>query len=135
MKGPMKSVAVATLVTMLASRDASALDCANAITTPDINECVAIEKDKVEVKLNETYQRVLAFLDNSDPLIKEDAAKAKMKLKEAQRAWITFREADCDAVYAYNASGTIRTVMWIGCMQTHAEQRIAELNSFMEGGG
>lgn len=131
----MKSaIVIAFLVVSLSAGSAQALDCANAITTPEINECASIEKDKVEAKLNDTYKKALAFLDNSDPLIKEDAAKAKAKLKEAQRAWIKFRETDCDAIYSFNASGTMRTVLWIGCMQSHAEQRINELNNFMEGG-
>src|SRR5262245_30010231 len=66
---------------------ADAIDCSKSSTTPDINECASIEQEKVEAELNATYKQALAFLDESDPLIKEDAAKAKTKLMEAQRAW------------------------------------------------
>ncbi len=130
----MKRLLRATLlpVVLLAS-DADAIDCSQAITTPDLNECASIEKDKVEARLNETYKQVLASLDQSDPLFKDDAARAKAKLIEAQRAWIRYREADCDARYSLNASGTIRTVIWFGCMRSDAEQRIKELTSFMDG--
>lgn len=125
---------VVVAATLLAD-EASALDCAQAITTPEINECASIEQQEVETQLNATYQKVLAFLDQADPLIKDDAARAKAKLMEAQRTWIKFREADCDAVYNLNASGTIRNVMRIGCMQAHGKQRIGELNGLIEGGG
>lgn len=41
-----------------------------------------------------------------------------------------FREADCNALYELYRDGTIRTVMYIGCMQAHAEQRIKELKEY-----
>jgi len=122
-----------SIAAILSSGEAVALDCSKAFTTPDMNECARIEQEKVEAELNATYKRALAFLDGRDPPIKEDAARAKAKLIEAQRAWITFRESDCEAVYSLNSSGTIRTLMWIGCMRSRAEQRIKELNRLMDG--
>jgi len=130
----MKVLRLICAVLLLASGRAAALDCANALTTPDINECASVEQKKVEARLNTTYKTVLAYLDHADPIIKDDAASAKLKLIEAQRAWIKFREADCQAQYEFNASGTIRTVLWISCMQAHAEQRTRDLESFSSGG-
>lgn len=121
------------LLLALTTGAASALDCAEAITTPEINECAAIEQQAVEKRLNAAYRKVLAYLDSAEPAIADDAARARARLVEAQRAWIRFREADCDALYELNASGTIRTVLWIGCMQSHAERRIEQLDDFMEG--
>lgn len=114
---------------------AFAIDCAKANTTPEINECAHAEQQKVEQKLNATYQAALNFLDQMDPLVKDDAVKAKAKLIEAERAWIKFREADCDAVFSLNASGTIRTVLRIGCMKSHAQSRIQDLENLMNGAG
>jgi len=107
---------------------ALALDCKNAMSTPEINECAAAEQKVVETKLNQVYRRVIKSLETN-----KDSAAAKDKLVLAQRAWVKFREADCDAVYENWAGGTIRTVMYIGCMQQHAEQRIKDLEGF-EGG-
>jgi uncharacterized protein YecT (DUF1311 family) len=42
----------------------------------------------------------------------------------------SFREADCSAAYERNASGTMRTMKYISCMQAHAEQRIKELEEY-----
>lgn len=108
---------------------ALALDCNKAITTPEINQCAKIEQDKIEAKLNKIYQRVLKTLDKPDTEI-EYYSKMKESLIAAQRAWVKFREADCDAVFEKNASGTIRTVMYIECMQARAEQRIKELEIY-----
>lgn len=104
---------------------ACALDCKNAVATPDLNECASIEQKKVESQLNQVYQRVLKSVGEAD---------TKKALVEAQRAWVKFREADCKAVYENYKTGTIRTVMFIGCMQGHAEKRIKDLEGFQGGG-
>jgi uncharacterized protein YecT (DUF1311 family) len=101
-----------------------ALDCKNAMSTPDINECAAIGQKKVEDKLNLAYQDKLKYFN--DP---EDAG-TKKSLIAAQRAWVKFREADCNAVYEQWKTGTIRTVMFIECMQKRAETRIKELEDY-----
>ena len=52
-------------------------------------------------------------------------------VRARQRAWIEFRDADCDAAYEYYAGGTMRNLVHIGCMQKRAEQRIKELDDFL----
>lgn len=108
---------------------ALALDCNKAITTPEINQCAKFDQDKVEARLNKVYQRVLKTLDKPDTEI-EHYSKMKESLIAAQRSWVKFRQADCDAAFEKSASGTIRTVMYIGCMQARAEQRIKELEIY-----
>lgn len=111
------------------SAPALAGNCEKAMTTLEINVCASIEQKKIEAKLNKVYQRVLKSLDQPDS---PGASYSEMRksLVAAQRAWIKFREADCDAVYQKHAGGTIRTVMFIGCMQAHAEQRIKNLEDY-----
>ncbi len=109
----MKYVAILTLFW---ATQALALDCDKAIDTPDINACAKQDQEQVEVELNRVYQKVMKSLSKPD----------------TERLWVQFREADCDAVYLQHMSGTIRTVMHIGCMQSHAEQRIKELQDFMD---
>lgn len=97
-----------------------ALDCTKAVTTPDINECTSIEQKKVEDKLNKVYQGIVKPLEGDE----------KKTLVEAQRAWVKFREADCNAVYQRWIDGTVRNVMFISCMQDRAETRIKELQEY-----
>jgi uncharacterized protein YecT (DUF1311 family) len=107
---------------------AAALDCEKAMSTPDVNECAAIELKAVEEKLNQVYQRTLKALDEDG----KESVEARQKLIVAQRAWVKFREADCDAVYQRRIGGTIRTIMYIGCMQGHAKERIKALEDFAQ---
>lgn len=107
---------------------AHALDCNNALTTVEMNECASIDQKVVEAKLNATYQATLKSLDE------RKATNVRKKLVQAQRAWVRFRENDCAAVYALHADGTIRTLLWIGCMQSRTEQRIRELEDLTRTG-
>lgn len=121
--------AVLAVVTLLASLPAAAVDCAQAITTPDINACAAAEQKKVETELNTVYQHVLHGLEQASTDAERNR-KTRAALVEAQRAWVKFREADCKAVFTRHEGGTIRTVMYLGCMQTHAEARIKDLEEY-----
>jgi uncharacterized protein YecT (DUF1311 family) len=105
------------------------INCKTAVTTQEINECAQIELQAVEKKLNETYRRVLKSLDRPDEDL-ESYSQIKKSLVEAQKSWVVFRQKDCDALYTRHASGTIRTVMFIGCMQSHAEKRIKDLSEY-----
>lgn len=125
----MNSKLLILLLTVVPTLGHAKLDCKNVITTPDINQCAQMEFESVEKKLNETYRRVLKSLNKPD----EEAvsyADIKKGLMEAQKAWVSFRQKDCDAYFTLYASGTIRTVMYIGCMQGHAEKRIKEISEY-----
>lgn len=108
---------------------AHALDCAKAVSTPDIAECAVREQKQVEARLNARYQKLMRELDG-----KNDPASRSPELKqaviEAQRAWVKYREADCKAVYQMYIDGSARGAMFTGCMQAHAEQRIKALDDF-----
>ena len=111
-----------------------ALDCERAISTPDINACGQIELDKVELKLNLVYQRVLKEMDeiSREKSNIYDKSTLKKSFVEAQRLWVKFRKADCDTTYTFWSDGTIRGAMYLMCMTSRAEQRIKELKMYEE---
>lgn len=113
----------------LYSSAALAVDCENAVTTIAINECASQEQKAVEAQLNAAYRRAIQVLEQPDTET-ERYSDSKRALIAAQRAWIQFREADCTAVFTRHASGTIRTAMFLGCLQHHAEQRIKDLEEY-----
>lgn len=125
----MKHIRILGLAALLgAASGAHALDCANAVSTVDMNACAAQEQQQVEQQLNEVYQRVLAATPAK--VNAQIPAKPRQRLIEAQRAWVKFREADCKAVYELWADGSIRNLQLQGCMQEHAKLRIKQLEAF-----
>lgn len=106
-----------------------ALDCAKADNTLEINDCAQQKQEAVERKLNTVYQQMLKQIaqESADNPDKKDLQK---QFVQAQRLWISFREADCKAMYTYWIDGSIRNLRYLGCMQDHAEQRIKEIEAF-----
>ena len=120
-----------TLCAVALMANASAKDaCSNAITTPEINDCARQDLDRSEKRLNEMYKKVMVSLNQPD----DESTKyseVKKALVESQRAWVTFRQRDCDAQFQLNAGGTIRTVIYLGCMTTHADERTKSLKEYL----
>lgn len=125
--------AISLLVLLFAlsakAEESPEVDCSKAFSTPDIDQCAAIELDKAEISLNQAYQRLVKQLTKPDTA-QDNYTEYRKKLLSAQRAWIKFREADCDTQYAMHSSGTIRNAIYLGCKQQRAEQRIKELNNY-----
>lgn len=108
-----------------------ALDCGQAVTTIDINQCAKIEQEKVEKELNDVYQRVLANIMalNQRPETSLQTNIAQNFI-DARRQWVKLRDADCKNVYHYWSGGSIRNLMYLDCMQSMAKQRIKLLKIY-----
>lgn len=111
------------------AKEASGIDCTKAFSTPDVEQCIAIELDKTETVLNQAYQSLVKQLTQADTA-QDNYTEYRKKLLIAQRARIKFREADCDTQYAMHRSGTIRNSIYLSCKKQRAEQRIKELNNY-----
>lgn len=110
-----------------------ALDCENPSTTIEMNSCAKIELDKLEVKLNAVYSRVLIIMDQQSKdqwNRSERSLDLKSKMINSQRLWVKFRKADCGTTYDIWAEGTIRGQMYLGCMLDRTNKRIGELEIF-----
>jgi uncharacterized protein YecT (DUF1311 family) len=105
-----------------------ALNCDKANSTVELNQCALQDQQKVERQLNAVYQETLKVFASAGE------ASTKAKLIDAQRLWVKFREADCEAEYDKWQGGSIRNVMYSGCMQERAKQRIKELQAFQARG-
>lgn len=88
------------------------LERPEGMTTQGMVECMAAERELHDAKLNAAYQQLMAELP-------EDRREA---LKEAQRAWIKFRDAYADFLYDPNGGTIVRitTAHWL--MQSTAMQ-------------
>src|SRR5258706_9858979 len=62
--------------------------CTNANTQAEMNICAGKEYKTADAALNQTYQQLVAKLE----------AEEKAELKEAQTAWIKYRDTNCEFV-------------------------------------
>ena len=96
--------------------------CSNAVNQRELTECVAQEYMKADAKLNDVYKSLLTSLDREHQL----------KLKTAQRAWITFRDAECDLQASEALHGSMEKQLRYTCLQEVTTARIKDLNALRE---
>lgn len=90
-------------------------------TTLGISACLQGEAQAWDDLLNAQYKGARARM------LEQGGTDLADQLLDAQRAWITFRDADCGLVYAIWAEGSIRTVMASDCYLHKTAQRALEL--------
>ena len=106
-------------------------DLPGGSSTMGIDECLGREQKAWDVILNERYKEATAAakeLDSRLPELGMEPVAAKSLVK-AQRAWIAFRDAECDRIFDLNIEGTIRTVAAANCMTDMTAQRAIDLGS------
>ncbi|POZ61879.1 lysozyme inhibitor LprI family protein [Chromobacterium alticapitis] len=125
----MKPAYFLPLALLAASHAAFAEDdpCRDAKTTLEINDCMQKQFEGKDKLLNQRYQDLLQKLRQDDAET-ADKDKPSRMLMQAQRKWIAFRDADCDAKYQIYIGGTIRNAVYLGCKIERTEQRIKELD-------
>ncbi len=96
------------------------LDKADGVTA-DMLDCIGSETKRQDTRLNKAYKEVMAQLS---------PARNK-ELQAAQRAWIKFRDANCN-FYADPDGGTMATVSSNDCFMSATASRAKELENFKE---
>ena len=87
-------------------------------TTVGMVRCVIEETEAWDNQLNAGYQVLMA---------RYEGQSAYEELRSAQRAWITFRDADCTAAMAAWEGGSIAQIMHAQCMLDHTANRTLDL--------
>lgn len=109
------------------------IDCANAMSTAELNFCSDKDFQAADTELNVVYKKVLAQIAQSGPEKPYDSASWETALREAQRAWVAFRDADCKGLVPMEWSGGSGTsAAVLGCMTQKTKTRIEDLESRYE---
>ena len=104
-------------------------DCANATSNVEMTDCAWKAYKAADKELNAVWKQVMASI-KPDDFLPADAAKTwKEDLLSSQRAWITFKEKDCDAV-AYEWYGGSGANLAVGsCLYHHTMLRTKDLKA------
>jgi uncharacterized protein YecT (DUF1311 family) len=115
---------LAFLAIMATTGAAAAQDCNDAQTQAAMTECAGDAYDEADRKLNETYKQIADRL--------ADAPEIKASLKKAQRAWITFRDAECEFTNAQAVGGSLYGALITQCLAELTEQRAEMLQTYLQ---
>jgi uncharacterized protein YecT (DUF1311 family) len=113
----MKFGNLAIAVICCTSINAFAVDCNNppggiGLDAAQANlECAEQDRAAADRSLNDVYKKLLTNLKN-DP---EQQRNSKFQIIAAQRAWVTFRDAECD--FRANLSGS--APQWLPVNRAH----------------
>lgn len=83
------------------------IDCENADSTPDINQCASLELAAAETIMED-------YLAASRARYSDDAVSLGA-IDDAHTAWLAYRKAQCASVFDIWRDGTIRTLMALDC--------------------
>jgi uncharacterized protein YecT (DUF1311 family) len=65
---------------------AETIDCKNASDQSSLNHCADLDYQAADKKLNDTYSK----------LLKKVSPQGKPRLQKAERAWVVYRDAQCE---------------------------------------
>lgn len=91
-------------------------DCAEAMTTLEMNACGALDLARAEEQMFTYLDAALerAGLSDQEATGPEPVESARY-LEASQLAWSEYAHQACMFVYEYAKGGTIRTMVWLGC--------------------
>lgn len=89
-----------------------------------MNECLPSAYSDAERDLNALYTAVKSKLESG----------SIEKLQVAQRAWIRYRDSDCEAEAGLYEGGSIQPAVRSGCLERVTRARIAELHVIYDTG-
>lgn len=95
-------------------------NCKNPQTQTELNICSGVDYQRADKQLNQVYNQVRDQL----------SANRRQQLIVAQRAWISFRDADCKFARSEVEGGTMAPLIFNNCLQDMTKKRISELNSY-----
>lgn len=101
------------------------IDCANAMTQFDMNQCAALEYQAADEDLNWTYQMIMDDLKERNPAMAE-------ALRDAQRKWIPYRDAACKVEAMQYEGGSMQPLVHVSCLAGLTRQRDEDIRMAFE---
>jgi len=112
-----------------------ALDCSDPMTQTEMTQCAEQDWRAADAELNAAYKTAMATMRKNDGYLPDNLKGGADALRDAQRAWIPYRDKACEA-YGFQArGGTMEPMLVYGCHARLTRQRTAELNDLAGGLG
>lgn len=103
---------------------AQPLDCRNAMQQQEMNRCAAEAARAADADMNRAAAQVMrAFVADRGG----ENGEAARRLRDAQRTWLAFREAQCALAGIEALGGSLEPYLVGDCLKTMTEQRIVDL--------
>ena len=113
---------IAAAILLAALPAAAQQDCPDD-SQAGLNQCAGDAYKKADAALNATYKQVMARLKDSEATAKS--------LVVAQRAWIAYRDSECDFISSGVEGGSARPMIVAQCLEQLTTQRADDLKALL----
>lgn len=117
---------------LIAPAAAQALDCANPQTQADMTQCVAMMYQAADGDLNLAYGMARDMARRIDAASGTNGPGAERGLRDAQRAWIAFRDLACETESLLAYGGSMQPMLRLSCLERLTRARTEDLRLFGE---
>ncbi|HSX79649.1 MAG TPA: lysozyme inhibitor LprI family protein [Candidatus Saccharimonadia bacterium] len=91
------------------------------MTTAEMRECLNQRYKQADAALNQLYQQLLSQLSKT----------RQIKLREAQQAWVLFRDKSAAFMASAAEGGTMQPLLSLAALTSMTEKRVAELKALL----
>lgn len=123
---------LALAAALLTAPAAQALDCAAPQTQADMTQCAAILYRAADEDLNLAYGLARDMARQIDAANGANTPGAAIRLRDAQRAWIAFRDLACDTESLLAYGGSLQPMLRLSCLERLTRARTEDLRYFGE---
>ncbi|MEM7210347.1 MAG: lysozyme inhibitor LprI family protein [Pseudomonadota bacterium] len=111
---------------------AVAQNCDDPQVQYEMNACAQIDWEEADIELNAAYKRARVAMRRIDALQPAHRVGAVDTLRDAQRAWIKFRDAACEAESFLFRDGSMEPLILASCMADLTRRRTNDLRNLAE---
>ena len=124
---------IVSLSLALALQPMTEAECANASSQMEMTACATQRFERADAELNALYRRLTASARETDRspdngrVEGDDRPGEEATLREAQRAWVTYRDAHCRGEGYAERGGSMEPMIVADCLARLTRERIAQL--------
>lgn len=101
-----------------------AADCSNAATQGEMNQCAAEENKAADHELNTLYKQITTRL--------KDNPETRQLLIKTQRAWVAFRDAECNFAASGVEGGSVYPLIYRNCTTALTKARVEAFKRYLK---
>ena len=106
-------------------------NCRDPQTQLEMNMCAEVDFERADLELNAAWRDAISAARVSDREIDRQSDQRpteEAEMREAQRAWLVFRDAQCTVEgYEESRGGTMEPMVYSGCRARLTRERTAQL--------
>jgi uncharacterized protein YecT (DUF1311 family) len=107
-------------------------DCKNPETQAEMTSCEQDRYGEADKALNAQWKDTRTAAAATDEDLDENDRGAEKALLTAQRAWISYRDAQCEAEGFQARGGTMEPMLVAGCLANLSDTRTKELKALAD---